>query len=185
MALAGPQRSPTVIERSRIEIVERGIPPQPYHAAAKLDSEAAEKLIRRSMDAAQRLAEQAIAAARTTLKSQDYQIVCCGVVLASGRPLPPLDAILRSHAMIHTAEGHLFREALAQAARSFDLPVIGVPERELSARGAAQLGVPPGKLQARVKEMGCDVGRPWGANEKQATLVAWLALAAGGPARVR
>lgn len=178
MAVAGPPRSPAVIDRRRVALIERGIPGQPYHAAAKLDLAAAEKLIRKSKDAAQRLAEQAISAMRNTLSAQDYKIVGCGLVLASGRPLPPLNSILHSHPMIHTAEGELFREALAQAAGHLGLPLTRVRERELYAACAAHLRVSLGELQERVMEMGRGAGRPWSADEKQATLAAWIALSA-------
>jgi hypothetical protein len=178
VVIAGPARSPVVIARRRIELIGPGTPNQPYHAAAKLELGAAKKLVRTCEHTALRLAKQAIAALRNDLQAQGYELAGCGLVLASGRPLPAFEAILSSHPLIHTAEGELFRESLAQAAQKFDLPVTRVRARELYATGAAQLGIRIEKLQERVKELGRGAGRPWGADEKQATLVAWLALAA-------
>jgi hypothetical protein len=48
VVVAGP-RSPTVIDRRRIELIGPGIPKQPYHAAEKLDLKEAEKLVGRRM----------------------------------------------------------------------------------------------------------------------------------------
>jgi hypothetical protein len=39
-------------------------------------------------------------------------VVRAGILFRSGRSLPRLPAILRSHALIHTAEGEFFREVL-------------------------------------------------------------------------
>ena len=100
-----------------------------------------------------------------------------GILLASGRPLPGLAATLASHALIHTAEGELFREALAQASESAGLTVLGVREREAYERGAAALRLASDKLRLRLSEMGRAVGAPWTQDEKLAALAAWLVLA--------
>ena len=55
----------------------------------------------------------------------------CGIVLASGRALPSLEATLRSHAMVHTAEGELYRAAIARAAKNLNWRCVRVPERDL------------------------------------------------------
>ncbi len=49
VVVAGPPRSPAVIDRRRIELVDPGIPgsKQPYHAAQKLDLKKAEEVVRR------------------------------------------------------------------------------------------------------------------------------------------
>jgi hypothetical protein len=57
------------------------------------------------------------------------------------------------------------------------LRVARVPKRELTARAAATLKRSPPALAARVQELGRGFGAPWGADQKAATLLAWLLLA--------
>src|SRR5712691_293815 len=117
VAVAGPRPSPTVISRRRIVLADPAIPGsvQPYHAAADLAPEGAEQLINRCRNAGRWLAQQALQITLDDLKGQGYQVTACGLLLSSARPLPVLAAILASHALIHTAEGELFRDVLTYA----------------------------------------------------------------------
>ena len=180
VAIAGPLRSPLVVDRCRIELVDTrtSASKQPYHAAQKLNLKEAAKLIKRSSEGANRLAKQAVRRAVAALQTKGHDVISGGIVLASGQPLPALAEILASHARIHTAEGELFRSALIHASKQCNLPIAGVRERELFARGAAELQISAGELRQHVTEMGRSVGPPWGQDEKNATLVAWLALRA-------
>jgi len=174
--------TPMVIERRRINLVGAGIaartaaPVQPYHAARELDLERARQFIERYVAEATRRAESAVGAAIEGLRAKDWEAVACGILLASGRPLPSLAEILGSHPLIHTAEGELFRNALKAAGESCGLPVIGVRERELYARAAAQLGTPADRLRSDLDGLGRTLGPPWRQDEKYAALVGWLAL---------
>jgi hypothetical protein len=180
IAVAGPPQSSVVIDRRRIELVDektsRSL--QPYHAAAEMEFQEAEKWVKHCIDRTQTLARQAVQAFIRELEGKDYRVVACGVVLASGRALPPLATILASHPLIHTAEGELFRNALSGAGKDHGLPVTGVKERELYTRGAAELGVDEDELRRRLMEMGRLLGPPWRQDEKSSTVAAWLALAA-------
>src|SRR2546426_8134359 len=62
VVVAAPSRSPAVIDRRRIELVDPGIPKQPYHAAQKLDLKEAEELVRRCTETARLLARRAFRA---------------------------------------------------------------------------------------------------------------------------
>jgi hypothetical protein len=177
VVVAGPPRSPAVIDRCRIELIKSGIPRQPYHAAEGMELKAAEKLISRCTDTARLLAREAVGAAMRDLRNRGYEVVGSGLLLASGRPLPGLAATLASHALIHTAEGELFRDALLHASQHYRLPVACVKEREIFAQGAAQLGVRMENLPARLNDLGRSLGPPWRQDEKLAALVAWLAVA--------
>lgn len=181
VVVAGPPRSPAVIDRQRIELVDPGIPEakQPYHAAAGLDLREAEKLVKRCADKAESLARQALREVIDDLRKKGHEAVGCGILLASGRPATTLATTLASHALIHTAEGEHFRNAIAAASKHHDLPVTGVKERELFARGSAELRISAGDLERRVSEIGRLIGPPWAQDQKHAALVGWLALAAG------
>ncbi len=178
VVVAGPARSPVVIDRRRVELIAPGIPKQPYHAAEKLDLKEAEKLVGRCADTAERLARQALRAVLDGLRDTGHDVVGCGILLGSGRPATSLAATLASHALIHTAEGELFRGALTRASEHCGLPAMGVRERELYERGAAQFRTSVGDLRLRMSEMGRAIGPPWTQDQKQAALVGWLVLTA-------
>ncbi len=74
------------------------------------------------------------------------------------------------------AEGELYRNAIARAGRRRRLSVTGVRERELSATSAKALGASEAVVRQRVGELGRELGPPWTADQKNAALVAWLAL---------
>jgi hypothetical protein len=175
--VTGPPRSPSVIDRRRIGLIKPGIPRQPYHAAERMELKAAEKLIRRCTDTARLLAREAVGAAIRDLRKKGYEVVGSGLLLASGQPLPGFAATLASHALIHTAEGELFREALLHASERHCLPVTRVKEREIFAQAAAELGLRVESLPARLNDLGRPLGPPWRQDEKLAALVAWLAVA--------
>jgi hypothetical protein len=175
---AGP-RWPVVIDRRRIELADAAIPGsmQPYHAAEPMKLKDAEAHIQRSIDQARLLAQRALHAAIDEVRKSGHEVAGCGILLASGRPAPTLASILASHALIHTAEGELFRDALKYASERCKLPVTEVKERDLFERAAAALRIPCGELQRRVAEMGRAIGPPWRQDQKLAALVGWLALA--------
>jgi hypothetical protein len=104
---------------------------------------------------------------------------CIGVGLldSSGRKGENLAKILASHALIHTADGDHYRDALAAAATRLGLGVVRVRTRDLEARAVEVLDEPPEKTQVALKEASRDLGPPWGADQKAAALLARTVLA--------
>jgi hypothetical protein len=178
VAIAGPPDAPAVITRRRIEMRERGAagPSQPYHAAVGLDLREAERVVQNCAARAAALAAIALRGMVEDLRQLGHTVVGCGLLLASGRPLPPLEKILASHPLLHTAEGELFREALRAASRECGLPIAEVKERELHTRAIAELRLAAGELERHLAAMGKDIGPPWRQDEKLAAVAAWLAL---------
>ena len=170
VAVAGTIDTLRVLERRRIAIADPEIPgsKQPYHAAAELPFPEAEALVRRMIESSRALAREAIAAAVEALGSQGHEVAVCGVVLGSGKALPGLERILASHALIHTAEGEMFRDVLVWAAQSLRLPVTGVREKGLDATALK-----------RVASFGRLIGPPWTQDQKYATVAALIALSGG------
>jgi len=181
VAVAGPARRPVVVMRRHIEMRERGAagPAQPYHAAAPLEIEEAREFIERCAADAVALATEGLRGLTEDLRGLGHRASGCGLLLASGRPLPPLERILVSHPLLHTAEGELFRAALRAGARQCGLLVVEAQERELFARAAADLRVTEMAVERHVRLMGKDLGPPWRQDEKLASVAAWLALFAG------
>ncbi|MGH7899024.1 MAG: hypothetical protein ACREQQ_13800, partial [Candidatus Binatia bacterium] len=52
-----------------------------------------------------------------------------------------------------------------------------VPRDALAERAAAAVGITLARLSERLAAMGKASGKPWAADQKEAALVAWLALA--------
>jgi hypothetical protein len=169
--------APVVLARQRIHLVETFTYEfrQPYHTAEKMLAGQAREFIARMQTEARRLAYRAIGELASRTQEQGVRLTRCGLLLASGRPLPPLEKILASHALIHTADGELFREALLHASASCGLQEFTMKEKELLDRAGQVLRVKPNELMRRVTELGRPFGAPWSQDEKFATLVAWLA----------
>jgi hypothetical protein len=178
VALASSRGSPEVVDRRRIEIADPAIrgSKQPYHAAEPMKLKDAEALIQKCTESTRRLARQALRAAIDDLRGKGLEVVGCGVILGSGRQLPALEAILASHALLHTAEGEFYRNALVEAGEYCGVPVAGLKEREAYESGATRLGLSAGELQSRIAEMGRGIGPPWTQDQKYAALAGWLAL---------
>ncbi len=164
-----------VVERRRVELIEARLPRQPYHAAEPLPFAKAEALIRRAQASAVRATRGSLAAALDAVRGRGLEVRSAGLLTGSGKPLPALDKILASHALIHAAEGELYREAIRHACEAAGLRVALVPEKEIRARGAVMAGS-AGALQQRLLALGRELGAPWREDEKHAALAAWLAL---------
>lgn len=169
---------PVVLLRERPELVKTFSYKfrQPYHTAEKLPFARGREFISSVNTEARQLSYRALRAAQAESAKRGYHLTACGLLLASGRPLPALQNILASHALIHTADGQLFRNALTHASARCALPVFSLRESELLKEAAQTLGQQETSLLKRVTELGKSVGSPWTQDEKYAALVAWLAL---------
>jgi len=167
VAAAGTFDTPHVWERRRIVIADPEIEGsrQPYHAAADCSPAQAAELIRKAIESSRALAMEAISAAVEKLQSRGHEVAACAVLLGSGKALPELEKIVVSHALIHTAEGVMFRDVLLWAARECGLQVAGVKEKGLDAKWLARIGT-----------LGKAIGPPWSQDQKYATVAALMAL---------
>jgi hypothetical protein len=179
VVVCGPAETPVVVDRRRIELVKTFTYTfrQPYHTAEKIPLQDAVKFIRSVQSQAKRLAVASLRSLQKDLAEGDFKIVRGALLLASGRALPKLERILASHALIHTADGELFRGGLRAACLQCDLPVEGIKEKELFAAASKILRVQPAVLKRRVAALGKALGPPWTQDEKFAALGAWLTLA--------
>jgi hypothetical protein len=169
VAVAQEANAVTLLDRRRIvvaDLEERGAV-QPYHFAAQLESVAQGEHLARCAASSCQLAATAIAEAIRELDERHYRVAGAAILLASGRPLPPLAKILAAHPLIHTAEGEFFRQAVRQACEGLQIPVTAIPMRQLDAGGA---------LQRYIAGLGRTVGPPWTKDHKTAALAAALLL---------
>jgi len=170
---------PQVLARSRPELVESFTYKfrQPYHTAETMPLDKARLFVAGVENEAKRLAHTAIRSLQTDLRKQGYELTRFALVLASGKPLPSLDRILASHALIHTADGELFRRALLHAAERCELVAFTVKQSGLIDTASGILACAPAALTARLTALGKPMGSPWTQDEKFAALAAWISLA--------
>jgi hypothetical protein len=180
VAVCVEKGSPVVLAKQRVHLVDTFTYEfrQPYHTAEKMLLGQAGEFIARMLAEARRLAYGVIRELASRTQEQGVRLTRCGLLLASGRPLPVLEKILASHALIHTADGELFREALLHASARCGLQEFTVKEKELLDRAGQVFRAKPNELMRRVTELGRSFGAPWSQDEKFATLAAWLVLGA-------
>src|SRR5260370_41808253 len=168
-----------VIDRRRITITTPGTPGanQPYHFAESLELPEAEKFLGNCFAASKRLALAAVRDVVGELRGRQYRVVGSAVLLASGRPLPPLSKILASHALIHAAEGEFFREVFSKACEGLDLSVSGIRERDLEECVQTAFGKAATRMRRQISTLGRSLGPPWTADQKTAALAALIVLA--------
>ena len=171
--------APRVVSRERVHLVDTFIYKfrQPYHTAGRMPLEKARAFVEGSLSEAKRLAGSALRSTQKELGKQGYELARGALLLASGKALPGLESILLSHALIHTADGEHFREALRHACADCGVEIACIRDRELLERGVKSLGMKREKLLRRLTELGGGFGSPWTQDEKYAALAAWLVLA--------
>jgi len=178
VAVAGRPSEIQVLLRRRFELLppNSSIPRFVYHAASEMPLAQATELVKRGMKAAQAAACLAVKNAVEELSSRGVRVDICGVL--SGSTVVPNDlaAILRSHPMIHSAEGTLFQNAIVSACERRGLTVVLSREREVWVRAAAAWDVTDPALRKNVDRLRKSLGAPWSADHKSATAIALLAL---------
>jgi hypothetical protein len=179
VALGEEVASPSVLVRTRIEMADPSLggSKQPYHDVEGLEVEEAERKLRRFSESAVAMATESLRARVQELRVSGHAPRVAGILDSAGRKGGSLEGILASHALIHTADGDHFRDALAKACAACDLPVVRVRSKDLLERAGVALRRSPGDLQAVAASLGRAVGPPWGADQKAAALLAWLLLA--------
>jgi hypothetical protein len=141
-----------VLSRSKMELADGEHDSRfLYHLAREQPGNA-----ERILEQGQRTARDRATAALTRLVKElpDYALVVA--LPGPKRVLPSLRAILASHLLIHSAEGELFRRAIADAAAHLGLLVAIVQQGKLPLVGK--------------------IGSPWGKDQKDAAALAWAAL---------
>jgi hypothetical protein len=178
VAISLEGKSPRVLWRGRPHLVEEFTFAfrQPYHTAEKLPIGEARAVIARARETATRLARKAIEEVQGAIRPQGFELKISCMLLASGKPLPALEKILASHALIHTADGELFRDALREACKELELENVAFPERTLLQAASPELDLPADELLRRVALLGASLGSPWTQDEKLAALAAWMSL---------
>ena len=134
-----------------------------YHAAMDARPDERASLI---ASAEQRTAEAATDLLATCLADHDASPV--GLIVGRGVRRIPLERILASNQLFHTAEAELLQDALTEAARRLSVPHTRVPFATAEAHPE----------WSYIGTLGPLVGRPWQKDHKLATTAGWIALRA-------
>jgi hypothetical protein len=174
-AVHGSVHSVRVVHRARIDMIRGSDPENPpfiYHAAGGVGRPPVGGGLCGFARAARDQARTALQELLTV-----HGVVVGGGLIAGNKPLEAsLDAILASHALIHAAEGVLFRTAIREACEALQVPVIDVRSADLRNAAARTLGVAERELDAHLVVVGKAAGKPWAKDQKDAYLAALLAL---------
>ena len=186
VAVAGHPGEIQVLLRRRIELLppKSPIPRFVYHEAAEMALTQATELVKRGTKAAQEAARLAVQDAVEELSTRGVRMDVCGVLSGSTVVPKDLSAVLRSHPMIHSAEGALFKNAIVSACEGRGLTVVLAREREVWARAAAAWQMTEAGLRKKVDGLRKSLGPPWSADHKVATAMALIAQKSRANAKI-
>jgi len=127
---------------------------------------------------------QAVARAKTEIAAlasgaDPYALGFAAILAGGAKPLPDLDLILRSHPLVHAAEGEMYQDALARACEAIGLRVVRVPAKDVARRASVAARIEEKALLAELARAGAASGKPWAAEQRECALAAWAALAVG------
>src|SRR5262245_19354037 len=179
VVLAGPADSPRVLKRTELILADPRVPAtsQPYHEVMELPWEQATEAVKGTAAIIEAVASKALATLVQEVQSTGLKVCCVGIVGAGERKLEKIGS---THVRAHAAEGVLFRHVLEVAAEAKGLAMRTLVEQGLTELAASEFKRSTAALTQLVNDLGKSVGRPWRADEKAATIGAWLALASYG-----
>ncbi len=178
VTVAASRGVPVVVDRRRVELVEPGIPSQPYHhETLRMPPAEAERLVARVRETVLRTTFERLKELRDELQPP-YTIV--GMTLR----IPPLAFVPVTVAEAHqsynvtcSADGMMYHDALSIAARRLKIDVQLHERGEEVARAAGRLDVSVEDLEQFLQRAGEPVGRPWQKEHRLAAAAAIAALA--------
>jgi hypothetical protein len=166
-----------VADSRRIDLSDPAIPEsrQPYHAgfgtARQHDRE-----LTRLLDSVRRFGRRSVLDVIAAHAAAGHALAGVGIVVGS---LTDPSRIANDHIRIHALEGQLFREVVEQGAAERGLRRGIWRERDLFAAATGVLGQSEQRIRAATAALGRDVEGSWRAEQKAATVAAWLILAGG------
>lgn len=179
VTIGGDAAGPVVFDRRRVCLCPEDLPRQVYHHAQGLSPARAVRAVVDVEDAVD-IASDLVVGQLAEQAAGHGRLVAVGIV-GEPRDVPDLKHVLASHALLHLAEGELYRSALDEAARERGLDVaLTHPKRTLE-QAAAALGVTTAVLAATLTGLRRELGAPWQADHREAAAAALVALATRPP----
>jgi hypothetical protein len=180
VAVAGSPTHPEVVVRRQVELVDPALPRQVYHAAAGEPPKARLGLVRSVERSARERSERVVGGLRDELAGDGHRLATVALCAEPHEVPVDVDRIVANHALTHSAEGELYREAVEVAAEWVGVPVLQVGPKRVATEVQQRLGLAEGAQRALVAALGARLGAPWRADHKQACLLALVALAEAG-----
>src|SRR5262249_2488308 len=150
--------------------------PHVFHAAREMPLPEAERFIERAREQAGAKAREELRAAIEALGVAEQRVLGSAIITAREMPSRPLEDILRSHSLVPAAEGVFFRSVRRRASEALGLPVLQVPGPDLVGRASRALGLAKDEVPEFLTRIGKELGPPWTADHKAASLAAMLVL---------
>lgn len=174
VALGGAVEAPEILGKTRIDVAVTFEEGAVFHMGQEMEIEAARAFI---LESEGRFTTRARADLGAFVRDLGAKIVGARLVAADEKPLPAIEKVLKVHPLVHAAEAELYRRVFTQAAAAVGPRPARVAEDLLGERAAAGAELTPAKLNAHLAALGKTSGKPWAAEQKQAALAAWIALA--------
>jgi hypothetical protein len=137
-----------------------------YHAALEAEPDERPAVV---AAAAERAADAATDALADTLDALATEVTAVGIVVGRGVRRIPLDRILASSQLLHTAEAEVLQGGFAEAAHRLGLAVVRVTFADAEAD----------ESWPHIDGLAKAAGRPWRKDEKLAAVAGWRALRSG------
>lgn len=154
---------------------------EPYHVAVELardggDARAAVAEGRRRQDA------MAAEGLKTLLGQLPGPVTAALLVNRAGWMTDLLEYSLFAPEHPPVAEGLAVRDALRAAFAACRIESVELDEKSLPARAAETLALPEAAIEAALRGMGADAGKPWRKEQKLACIAAWVTAMSVAPA---
>ena len=161
VTLRGVPDEPVVIDRRDVDLRPEGVLAHPYGAAGDAAPEDRQRVLQEGLDACELAATDAL-----LHLTSELEIEAGGVVVSRDVLLRiPIERVLGSASLYHTASGAVYQRALRGALDNLGLPCTTV-----------EFGVAEGHdVWPAVAALGRQVGPPWRKDHKFAAVAAWLA----------
>lgn len=184
LTVAAVNGQPTVIDRRRVELIEKGLPSQPYHhETTALPMTEAEQLVRKVKRSVAACAAAALDRLSADLSSE-YEVSSIAI------RQPPLDELPatvadahRSYYVFCRADGMLYHSAIVAAARERKWEVLLHRRGEEVALAAEALRAETADVERFINDLKATLGPPWTAEFRNAFAAALARLNAGSPLR--
>lgn len=182
VTVAADRGAPVVVDRRRLELVEPGVPSQPYHhEAVGMPLPEAENLVALVRESVMRTT-----LARVSELCDELQPSCTIVAMTlRNPPLPYVPVtVAEAHASYPVtcrADAMMYHAALCTAARRLDIAVELHDRGDEVVRAADRLGATPERLEDFIQAAGRMLGPPWRKEHRLAAAAAIAALADRAP----
>jgi hypothetical protein len=169
--------SPEVIDRRRVELIEPGLPRQPYeHDTVGMNVAEAERLVQEVRESAAHCAERALSRLRSGLGTM-------GEILSIALRTAPLPRLPGSVAEVHAswpvtvrADAMLYHDALCTSAASLGIIVDTFARGEERPRAAEATAATAERLDRFLSGLRASLGPPWQQDHQAAAARAIAAL---------